>query len=452
LLGIVDSQDKLTSIGVSISKLPDFGSLAMSKSVLSALNQNNCGRDLIVLSSILGVLNTSSILKSIPSSMKSPEGDFMTLLNVMNEILLVRESVRAGQFQLAKICQAKKLTPILHVLKQALRRYENLEKSFNLSDQYREKAQVSSNDWELIAKSLLNGYGENVFVSMKELQGKTHLFTRYSPPKEDFAVLDLQSTLTRAITSAPVSLVLARDIRFSSSVRATAVLSFVGEIKSQWIEYSFKRKITLNSAEETKLNSDNILTTTKQTFSNVNIQLNNHILTLEGSAGSVLDAELDILRQLVVEMKFSLTNQYSPNETAKYKLMKQNLESVSKMPRIFNPMIWRWEAQHQVKITVNNNTIKDECEITIEGRDSQNQLVQKEFQSFLGWLKNCAVIRHPNSGKHWHQKNFEFTYFVFQMFHHEFLNHKYVAVVLILKKKFHILLIVKEHQLNYGKV
>ncbi|CAF4196779.1 unnamed protein product, partial [Rotaria magnacalcarata] len=70
---------------------------------------------------------------------------------------------------------------------------------------------------------------------MKELQGRTHIFTRYSPPKHDEAVLDLQSTLTRAISSAPVSLVLARDIRFSSSIRHTAVLSFVGEIKSQWI-------------------------------------------------------------------------------------------------------------------------------------------------------------------------------------------------------------------------
>ena len=127
-LGILDSQDKLTSVGVAISKLPDFGSLAMSKSVLSALNQNNCGRDLIVLSSILGVLNTSSVLKSIPSSMKSPEGDFMTLLNVMNEILLVRESVPAEQFNLAKVCQAKNLIPILHVLKQALRRYVKFRK------------------------------------------------------------------------------------------------------------------------------------------------------------------------------------------------------------------------------------------------------------------------------------------------------------------------------------
>jgi hypothetical protein len=323
----------------------------------------------------------------------------MTLLNVMNEILLVRENVRPVPLILEKVCQAKNLMPILHILKQALERYDSLEKSFNLSDEYRGKAQVSSNDWKSIAKSLLNGYGENVFVSMKELRGKTHLFTRYSPPKEDFAVLDLQSTLIQPVTTAPVPLVLARDIRFSSSIRATAVLSFVGKIESQWIEYPFKRIITLNTVEEKKLIEDNILSTTKQTFSNISIQLNNYTLTLEGSAGSVLDAEINILRQLVGEMTFPLKNQYSPDAKHDHERMKRNLEGVSKMPRIFNPMIWRWETQNQVKITVNNNTIKDECEITIEGRDSQNQLVQKELQSFLGWLKVCAVIRNPNAGK-----------------------------------------------------
>jgi hypothetical protein len=100
--------------------------------------------------------------------------------------------------------------------------------------------------------------------------------------------------------------------------------------------------------------------------------------------------------------------------------MQRNLESVSKMIRIFNPMIWRWEAQHQVKITVNTTTIKDQCEITVEGRDSQNQLIHNEFQSFLGWLKDCAVFRHPNSGKDFYQNNFHLTSLLFQVFHHKF--------------------------------
>ncbi|CAF0889255.1 unnamed protein product [Didymodactylos carnosus] len=398
-LHILTPQDQFTSVGVSIAKLPDFGSLAMSKSILSALTQNNCGQDLIILSSILSVLNTSSLLKALPNQMKSSDGDFMTLLKVMSEILLVKRSVPAYQFNLEKICHAKGLVGIQHILKQALRRYVSLEKSFNLSDDYRQKAQRSSaGEWELIARSLLNGYSENVFVSMKELQGKTHQFTRYqsSAAREDFAVLDLQSTLTRSISSAPVSVILARDIRYSSSVRATAVLSFVGEIKSEWIDRPMERIIKLNTAEETKLNSDSILSNAKQTFTNLQISLNNnHELILKGPSGSVLEAELDIIQQLVVPMKFNLTNDFNPT-SSEYKSMKRNLESVMKMPRIFNPMKWRWEAQQQVKITI--NTTNGVCEITIEGRDSRNQLAQKEFQSFLRWLKTCAVIRHPNSG------------------------------------------------------
>ncbi|CAF4555358.1 unnamed protein product, partial [Rotaria magnacalcarata] len=61
------------------------------------------------------------------------------------------------------------------------------------------------------------------------------------------------------------------------------------------------------------------------------------------------------------------------------------------MLSIFNPMTWRWAAQQQVEIIVSNNTKNDECEVVIKGRDSQNKLVQKEFRSFIGWLKDCAV-------------------------------------------------------------
>ncbi|UJR32836.1 hypothetical protein I4U23_020298 [Adineta vaga] len=398
-LNILDAKENLTSIGMSIAQLPDFGSLSMSKAVLAALDKHHCGRDLIVLSSILGVLNTSSVLKALPDAMKRSEGDFMSLLTVMNEILLLKESVPSDQFRLDKVCQAKGLVNIAHVLKQALNRYKNLERDFKRSPEYQAKAYMSSCHWPSIAKSLLEGYGDNVFVSMKELQGKTHLFTRYSSTtKEDVAVLDLQSTLTRAITAAPVALILARDIRFSSSIRATAVLSFVGEIKSQWIDHSINRKITLNTAEETRLNSNNILASAKQAFPRAQMQLSSQIVILQGIAGQVLDAELYILRQLIVETKFKLQNPYSSITSTDYKRVARNLESVAKTSWIFQPMIWRWEAQRQVKITVNTSLVKDECEVTIVGRDSQNQLVQNEFNSFLGWLKMCAVIRHPNAG------------------------------------------------------
>ncbi|CAF1184864.1 unnamed protein product, partial [Didymodactylos carnosus] len=392
------SPEELTPLGVTVSKLPDFGSVSMSLAVLAALTQYSCGRDLICLASILSVLNTSSILKIIPDKFKRSEGDFMTLLNIMEEILLVKLSVPARKFDIDQICDAKGLGAVKHVLKQAIRRYGNLAKAFNLSNEYRNLAQIKSGRWELIAKSLLVSHTDKVFVSMKELQGKVHRFTRYNIQKQqqddnvlDVAVLDLQSTLTRAITSAPVSIVLARDIRYSSSIRATAVLSFVGEIKSSWIEYQLERKLPLNDKEEAKLNNDGILNKVTSAFNFINMQLNNHVLTFKGPSGAVLDAELDVRQQLVTEMKFNLTNDAASEN------LKRNLESVMKMTRIFNPLIWRWETQQQVKITINNDTANKTCEICVEGRDSQNQLVFKEFQSFLKWLRSCAVIRHPNA-------------------------------------------------------
>jgi hypothetical protein len=386
----------LTKHGEALSKLPDFGSLSMSKSVYAALSHYNCGRDLIILSSILGVLNTTTIFKSIPQSIKSSDGDFMTLLNIMDQILLVKQSVQSEQFDLELVCKAKELTPIKHIIKQALRRYSNLEKTFNLSEDYKERAQIKSGRWENIAKALLYGYPANVFVSMKELQDKQHRFVRYQD-NNDIAVLDLQSTLTRSISTAPVSLVLAKDIRHSSAVRARAVLSFVGEIKSSWIEYQIERKLTLNNEEQNFLNNDNRYTNAQALFSNrINMTFNNQTIVLKGPSGVVLDAELHLHQQMVKEFKFSLTNNKEPN-TAQFINLERNLQAVMKMTYIFNPMKWRWAAQKQVDITIQANTV---CEITVKGRDTEVQNVKKEFDSFLYWLQNCAVIRHPNSGNY----------------------------------------------------
>ncbi|CAF5222553.1 unnamed protein product, partial [Rotaria magnacalcarata] len=112
LLGLVSttSVKDFTKLGLSISKLPDLSSLSMSKAVYSALRKRQCGRDLIILSSILSVLNTSAMIKSIPSKYKCAEGDFMTLLNVMNVILLVQGSVPAQEFNIDRVCNAKGLS------------------------------------------------------------------------------------------------------------------------------------------------------------------------------------------------------------------------------------------------------------------------------------------------------------------------------------------------------
>ncbi|CAF0951177.1 unnamed protein product [Rotaria sp. Silwood1] len=226
----------------------------MSKAVLAALENYHCGRDLICLSSILSVLNTTNVLKSLPQNMKCSDGDFMTLLNIMNDVLLVKQSVQADQFDLDRFCKAKGLDCIRHIIKQALDRYTSLEKAFQSSSTYRQEAQIRSGNWEYVAKSLLAGYSDNVFVSMKDLQEKTHQYGRYKDTI-DLAVLDLQSTLVRSISEAPVSIVLARDVRYSTAVRSTAILSFIGEIKPSWIECPTVRNIKISDEELTHLHS-----------------------------------------------------------------------------------------------------------------------------------------------------------------------------------------------------
>jgi hypothetical protein len=391
----------LTAHGRELAKLPDFGSLAMSKAVLAALKTYKCGYDLICLASFLGVLNTTAIFRSLPQHFKSSDGDFMTLLNVMNAILSVRQSTLVKDATIDYICQAIGLTSIQHIVKQVLKRYSALQDSFKVSAEFLEQSQRKSGDWELIARALIAGYSDNVFVSLKDLQERTHHFVRYGNQRE-IAVLDLQSTLTRPINLAPVSLVLARDIRHSTAIRATAVLSFVGEIKPEWTRWDIVREIDVDADEVTYLNSDSKFDKAKSKFSRIVMGMIGGKISLTGSSGDVLNAEFHLLQQMISESKFTLQQLANPNH---HKNFERNLESLMKMTRVFNPLIWRWKAQKQADVTINNNTATKTCEIIVQGRDSVNKKVKEEFKSFIGWLQYCAVISHPNAGKRFIQTN-----------------------------------------------
>lgn len=390
----------MTDEGKRLASLPDFGSMQMAKSVLMALDKYNCGRDLIILSSILGVLNVSSILSSIPPKYRANEGDFMTLYNVMKDIVLVRESVGQKAFNLTEVCASKKMDNIAHIIRQALRRLETLEKAFNArKDVYRMKSQNSRGEWEYIAKSLLAGYGENVFVSMKELKGRTHRFTRYNTGTDDVAVLDLQSVCIRPIEHDPVDLVLVRDIRYSSSIRANAVISFIGLIEHGWIDYELTRRILLNDNELKKINDENILPKVRNIFPILDITLKGSEITISGLANASLDAELMILQQLVIVTAYVFNNPFAQTDKTNFDAMKRNLEGLARMAYIFDPMKWRWQAEAQVKISFTPTLANDTLQATIEGRDSKNEGVIKELNSFISWLRTSAVLRHPNSGK-----------------------------------------------------
>jgi hypothetical protein len=125
---------------------------------------------------------------------------------------------------------------------------------------------------------------------------------------------------------------------------------------------------------------------------------NKKTIALDGPAGTVLNDELQIRKEMITTMNFKLENRFRPN-TADFDNLSRNLESVTKMTYIFQPMQWRWESEKQAKITIKNDPATKTCEVTVEGRQSVNQQVKKEFDSFVSWLARCVVIRHPNAGK-----------------------------------------------------
>ena len=425
-IGILNNE-QLTTYGEALAKLPDFGSLSMSQCVLAALDKYNCGRALICLASILGVSNTTYILSQIPARLKSCEGDFMTLVNVMNEILEEKQSVFAHKSNWVRVCEAKGLASIQHIIWQAFKRYSTLEKSFERSKDYRLKAQNQSKNWESIARALLVGYSQNVFVSQKDLQERSQRFTRYNDAFKDTAVLDRKSTLSRPVKVAPVSIVLARDILYlPDSVHLTAIISFLGEIKTDWMKYPIERVVKLNNVEMDHLRDNNHYSAASAKFSpeNVNIQLRTNLLILNGPAGSVLKAEKCLLQALISPYSYKLKNKKgSPTEN-----FSRNLERLAKMTKIFKPMIWRWQSQKQVTITVNGDSTKKTCTISIQGRDSVVQDVIQEFKSFQFWLQKCAVIRDLDAGDELSLFSFRKTHFSssFQVLLHVYFVDQYV--------------------------
>ena len=390
--------DQFTDFGKSLTNIPDFGSLAMSISVLAALTTHHCGHDLICLSSILSVLNSTAIFSLIPQAFKSPDGDFMTLLNIMNKVLAVKQSIRTDQFDLDYICQATDLMKIRHIIGPAWKRYSSVAKSLNISPDYRVAAHRKNGEWKFIARALLAGYQDNVFVSMRELQEKNLVFARYKDVT-DTAILDIKSTLTRPVKQAPVSLVLARDVLYSSAIRSQAVISFVGQIEDKWMDYSINRELTITPEEETSLTTKNIVFKILSVFTkDVQIELRNKTVSFKGRSGTVVNAEIHFRKEMIDTLVFPLKNRH-PVGSAEHENLSRNLTQVSKMPHIFLPMIWRWLLEKQVEIQVKNNISTTSCEIIIKGRDSEIKKAKREFDSFLYWLSICAVIRHPDAGR-----------------------------------------------------
>ncbi|CAF4748770.1 unnamed protein product, partial [Rotaria sp. Silwood2] len=124
-------------------------------------------------------------------------------------------------------------------------------------------------------------------------------------------------------------LVVARDVFYSTPIRSRAIISFVGEIKLDWMNHSIKREFSLTAEEETYLNNNNRYDKVRQLYpNNIQMLVSNKTLKLTGRSDVVLNAELQLRKEMITELTFKLENRYSP-KTTQYKNLADNLEKLN---------------------------------------------------------------------------------------------------------------------------
>ena len=247
-LNLLDYRHNLTPRGKAVVQLRNFGPVQMCTSVYAGLTEYNCGQDMIRLAAILGVLNTDYILKSLPAKYKREQNDYMALLVLMNDI-------RAQP----SLQDSLEFASISHYLRRALIRLQSFEHFFSTSATHlRQQAQISSKgEWSNVAKALLNGYRENVYVALKVLNGRINQYYRYNvseiSSRKKIGTLSLGSTLDR---KKPPHIVIARDIVCSTAQRELCTLSFIGSIEPDWLDNSLERKFEVTQSERDYFQSD----------------------------------------------------------------------------------------------------------------------------------------------------------------------------------------------------
>ncbi|CAF2062912.1 unnamed protein product [Rotaria magnacalcarata] len=362
-LGILNYNERFSDDGKAIAKLPDFGSLSMKISVYFGLTKEKCDQDMIRLAAILSVLNTTFILSQLsPQFKQEEEGDYMSLLTLMNAIIEKPNMIKNNE-----------LEDIDHLLRRALLR-----------------------KWSYIARALLAGHNENLYVALKELNGRIHQYCRYNnvtqeETRKQIAKLDKATTLSQLRQP---SIVIARDVLCTADVRKLSILSIIGSIQPVWLDNSLIRKFELTSKERIYF-QENIRASDdfKAVSQHVCNMVDNKALELSGNAGQVFETERFVRQQLIRPHDWNLVDD---DQLDRDKNLKMNVESIRKCLSMFFPLIWRFENEKQAIVRVMKDGI-DNCKILVESRDKDNETIREEFDSFVKWLRKCVSIQHLHS-------------------------------------------------------
>lgn len=382
-LDIINDAETFTKKGEDIALLPDFGTLAMTTSVYAALEKYQCGRDVILLGAILGVLNTSAILRKLPERYHRPnEGDYMSILALMQDLISEKSSINNGD-----------LAEIQHHLTRALARLKKLESAIDTSKpEWRQAAQVFSGEWSVVAKALLEGHWENVYVAHNALQGRNNQYDRYNVSSEhtdhrkQTAILDKSTTIPYDLRP-PV--VFAKDILCSTAVRATCVLSFVGIVQPSWLHDKVERSFKV-TAREMEHYQAHIRPTMQQ---NIQTEGKDNKIVMNGPVSDVFEAEKKMREQMVKTYEWSFPK---PEDFEAHPTLRANMKIILRDLSIFLPLIWRWSNEKQAKIKLDKRP-PSSCKVTATCREQDYRRIEKEFDYFVFWLSQCEHVQQKDS-------------------------------------------------------
>jgi HrpA-like RNA helicase len=384
-LGILVDGKHFTLKGKAIAQLPDFGTLELSTSVYTALKEDKCGRDVILLAAILSVLNTSAILSKLPNKYKrSEEGDFMSLLALMHDLSSEPTSINDPE-----------LADVQHYLRRALLRLKIFEAYFsnpNTKSEWKEAAKISCRNWEKIAHALLDGYWENVYVSLDRLQGRNDRYGRYSGTPEEFdddrkqtAVLDKTTVISRERRP---ECVFARDILCSTAIRATSVLSFLGIIPAAWLKHEIERQIKVTGKEMTKFKNQ----ISHSIDHHVTYSTTDHEIIFKGQTGKVFETEQYIRKQLCNEYEWFLPEKESLKNNS---ILRTNMTKVNKY--IFMPFLYRWKNEKQIEKMDIEKKSPSLLKIVATCREKDARSIETELNSFFNWLSQCQSFQNEQT-------------------------------------------------------
>ncbi|CAF3669921.1 unnamed protein product [Rotaria socialis] len=381
-LGIVNGRGMFTKKGEEIAQLPDFGTLPLTTSVYAALTKYKCGRDVILVASLLSTLNTSAIFQKLPTRYHRPEeGDYMSLLVLMYDLIDQKTSINSSD-----------MTEIQHHLRRALCRLRSLQSSINRGKVWHKESQISCGQWRVIAQSFLDGYWENIYVALSELQGRNRHYDRYNislnhiDQRMQTAILHTSTTIPRE--SCPL-LLFAKDTLCSTAVRTTCVLSFLGILKPEWLHGIVERRLNVTASEMEKFQSSEKVPNN----GNVKYSTDDGQISIKGHGGDVLEAEQKLRQQLMKTNEFIFPN---AEDLKKHPKLEENMIFVLRNLPIFLPMIWRWNNEKQAKIELEKQP-PSSCKVIAQCREQDYLNIHAEFQSFVYWLTLCDSMQLKNS-------------------------------------------------------